>query len=145
MITNQEAGLKEMAAYTGARCSAVRMVERVNQELCNEDLADGLAAFAAIKSGNEEAGKILRQYCLDVAVMILNLQTVINGEKVVIGGGISAQEILIEEIRRQFGELLQDNPILGQQVIPPEIVAAKFRNDTNLYGALFALLQGMQK
>lgn len=128
MITNQEAGLKEMAAYTGARCSAVRMVERVNQEL-----------------GNEEAGKIFRQYCLDVAVMILNLQTVINGEKVVIGGGISAQEILIEEIRRQFGEISQDNPILGQQVIPPEIVAAKFRNDTNLYGALFALLQGMQK
>ncbi|OOV11329.1 sugar kinase, partial [Lactobacillus delbrueckii subsp. lactis DSM 20072] len=111
----------------------------------NEDLADGLAAFAAIKSGNEEAGKIFRQYCLDVAVMILNLQTVINGEKVVIGGGISAQEILIEEIRRQFGEILQDNPILGQQVIPPEIVAAKFRNDTNLYGALFALLHGMQK
>lgn len=31
----------------------------VNQELGNEDLADGLAAFAAIKSGNEEAGKIL--------------------------------------------------------------------------------------
>lgn len=108
-------------------------MERVNQELGNEDLADGLAAFAAIKSGNEEAGKIFRQYCLDVAVMILNLQTVINGEKVVIGGGISAQEIL------------QDNPILGQQVIPPEIVAAKFRNDTNHYGALFALLQGMQK
>ncbi|MGZ1224467.1 ROK family protein [Lactobacillus delbrueckii subsp. bulgaricus] len=114
-----------------------------NQELGNEDLADSLASFAAIKSGNEEAGKIFRQYCLDVAVMILNLQTVINGEKVVIGGGISAQEILIEEIRRQFGEILQDNPILGQQVIPPEIVAAK--NDTNLYGALFALLQGMQK
>ncbi|KRO19489.1 transcriptional regulator sugar kinase [Lactobacillus delbrueckii subsp. jakobsenii ZN7a-9 = DSM 26046] len=87
MITNQEAGLKEMAAHTGARCSAVRMVERVNQELGNEDLADGLAAFAAIKSGNEEASKIF----------------------------------------------------------PPEIVAAKFRNDTNLYGALFALLQGMQK
>jgi predicted NBD/HSP70 family sugar kinase len=61
MITNQEAGLKEMVAYTGARCSAVRMVERVNQELGNEDLADGLAAFAAIKSGNEEAGKIFRQ------------------------------------------------------------------------------------
>lgn len=101
MITNQEAWLKEMAAYTGAGCSAVRMVERVNQELGNEDLADSLAAFVAIKSGNEEAGKIFRQYCLDVAVMILNLQTVINGEKVVIGGGISAQEILIEEISRK--------------------------------------------
>ena len=77
--------------------------------------------------------------------MILNVQTVINGEKVVIGGGISAQEILLEEIRRQFGEILQDNPILGQQVIPPEIVAAKFRNDTNLYGALFGLLQKTEK
>lgn len=62
-----------------------------------------------------------------------------------IGGGISAQEILIEEIRRQFGEILQNNPILGQQVIPPEIVAAKFRNDTNFYGALFGLLQKTEK
>lgn len=62
-----------------------------------------------------------------------------------VGGGISAQKILIEEIRRQFGEILQDNPTLGQQVIPPEIVAAKFRNDTNLYGALFGLLQKTEK
>ncbi|MGM9906530.1 ROK family protein [Lactobacillus sp.] len=145
MITNQGAGLKTMDAYAGFACSAVGMVEKVNQELGNEDVNDGLVAFAAIKSGNEEAGKIFRQYCLDVAVMILNLQTVINGKKVVIGGGISAQGILIEEIRRQFGEILNDNPMLRQQVIPPEIVAAKFRNDTNLYGALFALLQENEK
>ncbi|GHV98342.1 transcriptional regulator [Lactobacillus nasalidis] len=145
MITNQGAGLKKMDAYAGFACSAVGMVEKVNRQLGNEDVNDGLAAFEAIKSGNEEAVKIFRQYCLSVAVMILNLQAVINGEKVVIGGGISAQEILIEEIRRQFGEILNDNPMLRQQVTPPEIVAAKFRNDTNLYGALFALLQENEK
>lgn len=30
--------------------------------------------------------------------------------------------------------------MLGKQVTPPEIVAAKFGNDANLYGALYALL-----
>lgn len=72
--------------------------------------------------------------------MILNVQTVINGEKIVIGGGISAQPILIKEIRHQFKLLLTNNKMLGDQVTPPEIVAAKYKNDTNLYGALYALL-----
>lgn len=140
MITNQGAGLQDMNAYGGALCSAVRMVQAVNEKIGNENKNDGKAAFKAIKSGNEDAVKIFKQFCFNVAVMILNVQTVINGEKVVIGGGISAQPILIEEIRNQFKKILTDNPMLGNQVIPPEIVAAKFKNDTNLYGALYALL-----
>lgn len=140
MITNQGAGLQDMNAYSGALCSAVRMVSAVNEKIGNENKNDGKAAFEAIKSGNEDAVKIFKQFCFNVAVMILNVQTVINGEKIVIGGGISAQPILIEEIRKQFKKILTDNPMLGDQVIPPKIVAAKFKNDTNLYGALYALL-----
>lgn len=141
MVTDQTAGLKEKAAYTGENCSAVHMIKSVNKALGNDDdLNNGLKAFDAIKNGNEKAIKIFKKYCLNVAVMILNVQTVINGEKIVIGGGISAQPILIEEIRKQFNSILQNNPMLGHQVIAPKIVAAKFMNDTNLYGALYALL-----
>lgn len=140
MITNQSAGLQDMNAYTGSSCSAVKMVKAVNTKINNKDLNNGKLAFDAIKSGNEAAVKIFKQFCFNVAVMILNIQTVINGEKIVIGGGISAQPILIAEIRHQFKKILTDNPMLGDQVNPPEIVAAKFKNDTNLYGALYALL-----
>ena len=33
-----------------------------------------------------------------------------------------------------------NNPMLNNQVIKPVIVAAKHGNDSNLYGALYALL-----
>lgn len=140
MAVNEAAGLKEKSAYMGELGSAVHMIKTINKKLGNEKLTDGKAAFEAIKAGNPDAVKIFKQFCLNVAIMILNVQTVINGEKIVIGGGISAQPILIEEIRKQFDYILQDNPMLGKQVTPPEIVAAKFKNDTNLYGALYALL-----
>lgn len=140
MVTDQSKGLQDMNAYTGSICSAVQMIRKINLSIGTADLNDGKTAFKAIKAGNEAAVKLFKEFCFNVAIMILNVQTVINGEKIVIGGGISAQPILIKEIRNQFQKILTDNPMLGDQVTPPEIVAAKFKNDTNLYGALYALL-----
>ena len=140
MITNSGAGTQKMDAYTGKLCSAVGMVVAVNEMIGNKERTSGRAAFEAIKAKNVKAMKIFQKYCRNVAIMIMNVQTVINGEKIVIGGGISAQPMLIEEIKRQFKLLLAGNEMLKDQVIPPKIVAAKYRNDTNLYGALYALL-----
>lgn len=140
MITNQNQGVKNMTSYTGHSCSAVNMIKAINLKLRNLNLTDGRAAFAAINAGNPIAVKIFKQYCLNVAVLILNVQAVINGSKIVIGGGVSSQRVLIEEIKNQFNRILNHNPMLKNQVTPPEIVAAKFKNDTNLYGALYALL-----
>lgn len=140
MVINQSVGIQTMQAYTGYLCSAVTMIARINQAVGNSDLQDGVAAFDAIKNNNAKAKQVFEEYCHNVAIMILNVQTVINGEKIVIGGGISAQNILIEEIKRQFNLILTNNPMLKEQVVPPKIVAAKFKNDANLYGALYALL-----
>lgn len=140
MVINSGVGTKNMDAYTGQVCSAVGMIRAINKEIGNNNLNDGKAAFNAIQKGNEKAKEIFQKYCRNVAIMILNVQAVINGEKIVIGGGISAQSILIKEIRHQFDLLLANNDMLRNQVIPPEIVAAKYKNDTNLYGALYALL-----
>ena len=96
--------------------------------------------FEAINNGDLRAMAVFKHYCRNVAIMILNIQTVINGFKVVIGGGISAQPILIEEINNQFDKILQNNSMLNNQVIKPVIVAAKHGNESNLYGALYALL-----
>ena len=137
MIINSGAGTQEMDAYTGKLCSAVGMVRAVNKAIENKDLNDGKADFAAIKEENIKAKKIFQEYCRNVAIMILNIQTIINGEKIVIGGGISVQPILIEEIKRQFKLLLANNEMPRDQGTPP---ATKYRNDINLYGALYALL-----
>ena len=72
--------------------------------------------------------------------MILNIQTVVDLERVLIGGGISAQKILIDEIKKQFMILQKDDYRLRDDVTMPEIMTAKFGNEANLLGALYGLL-----
>lgn len=145
MITNSGIGTKNKAAYTGDNCSAVNMVKKVNLALGNKDLDDGLTAFEAINNGDLRALAIFKHYCRNVAIMIINIQTVINASKFVIGGGISNQPILIEEINNQLAKILEINPMIGKQMIPPKIIAAKHGNDSNLYGALYSLLLELNK
>lgn len=140
MILNRDTGVKKLDSNAGALCSAVLMVRQINQKLHHDDLNNGRVAFESINNKNDEALKIFEQYCLNVAILIMNIQSVINGEKIVIAGGISSKPILIKEIKHQFAKLLENNPMLNDQVVAPEIVAAKYKNDANLYGALYSLL-----
>lgn len=115
MITNSGIGVKNMAAYTGVSCSAVNMIKKVNLATGNKDLDDGLSAFEAINNGDLRAMAIFKRYCRNVAIMIINIQTVINASKFVIGGGISNQKILIDEIDNQLHKILDNNPMIGKQ------------------------------
>ena len=45
---------------------------------------------------------------------ILNLQTIFDMETFVIGGGISAQPILIEEVNRQFDKVHHEIDFIGK-------------------------------
>lgn len=140
MLLRAGEGVEKLTSYTAYLCSAVQMIRQVNEVIGNDELDDGLAAFTAINQHDPQASEIFKKFCANIAQMILNVQTVINGEKIVIGGGISVQPILIDEINYQFERLLASNDMLGSQIIPPEIVAARFQNNANLYGALYALL-----
>lgn len=113
MIIDKSKGVNQMSAFTGDCCSAVNMVKQINKVIGNVDLQDGLSAFKAINEHQEKACHIFSDFCKNIAIMILNVQAVINGEAVVIGGGISAQPILITEIKKQFNNLLLANKMLG--------------------------------
>ena len=132
---------KDMQGSIGKLCSAVRFVGQVNEQLNYDDVSDGVQAFEAIKNHVPEAVAIFEQYCLQIATLILNMQTVVDVNKIAIGGGISAQSCLIDGIKQAYDQLVNDdNSIIGQTLTKPEIVAAKFRNDSNLYGSLYNLL-----
>ena len=94
---------------------------------------DGLMVFNAVKAGEKEAIDSLTKFTRGIAVQIFNLQTVLDPERIAIGGGISAQPILIEYIKRHLGKLYAECPY---QIPRAEIVTCKFQNDANLYGAL---------
>ena len=60
---------------------------------------------------------------------------------IVIGGGISVQSRVIDEIRARVATYLQVTPLAARTIKLPEIVAAKYRNDANLVGAVVPLVE----
>ena len=59
---------------------------------------------------------------------------------VVIGGGISAQPRLIQEIDKQLQKIRSDLPALEATMCKPIALPCKFYNDANILGALYNLL-----
>ena len=122
--------------------SAIGLITKVNEILARLDLKDGLAAFKAINAGDKTVYSLFENYCRNLAITILNLQTIFDMETFVIGGGISAQPILIEEVNRQFDKVHHEIDFIGKIIKRPKIVACHHHNGTNLIGAAYFLKQG---
>lgn len=53
-----------------------------------------------VKNGDAEVIEILDNYCYQLALQLHNFQHIYDSEKIAIGGGISAQDILMEYIEK---------------------------------------------
>ncbi len=95
----------------------------------------GRKFFDLVNAGNESALKILAQFAKSFAIGVLGIQAVLDCQVIAVGGGISAQPILIETLQKavdQVYDQYQNIPI-GK----PKIVRCAFANESNLYGALY--------
>ncbi|MBF2482491.1 ROK family protein, partial [Listeria seeligeri] len=90
--------------------------------------------FEWITQGDEEAQAIFDDYIYGLASQVLNIQYLIDPEIIAIGGGISAQPIVVKRLNKAIEEIKAANPFHGAR---PKIVTCHFRNDANLYGALY--------
>lgn len=124
----------------GASTSAVKMVAAVATACGLSDKRDGRRAFAEINRHNPQAWPIFTAFCRRVAVLLANVQAVVDLERVLIGGGISAQPVVVTEIRHQFALLQSADRRLHDDITMPDIKTAKFGNEANLLGALYGLL-----
>ena len=123
-------GISNLLENTG---SAVQFVEKASHIL-NLEKADGIAVFKALdQGGHEELTTLFQEYCHDIAILIFNLQSLLRLEKVTIGGGISSQPLLIDEINHQYHDLLSQKGHKQFEALP--IQAARFHNESNLIGA----------
>lgn len=104
----------------------------------NPDTVDGVMVFNAVNAGEKAAIDSLNRFTKGVAVQIFNLQTILDPERIAIGGGISAQPVLIEYIKRHLNQLYSDCPY---QIPRAEVVTCKFQNDANLIGAMQCFLR----
>lgn len=125
--------------FAGGYASAVQMIKNVNKAIENDDETDGLAAFDAINNEDEKAKSIFDEYCKRIAAIIIDIQAVVDLDTIAIGGGISAQPIVVQGINQAYDEVLAANKIIRDTFTRPKIVEAKFKNGANLYGALYNL------
>ena len=103
----------------------------------NPDEVDGYFIFEKANEGDEEVLAILDEFTKQIAAQIVNLQCVIDPQRVAIGGGISAQPLLLEYIRKNV-DSFSDN--FGNYKPGVQVVPCTFRNDSNLIGALYHYL-----
>lgn len=102
------------------------------------DEVTGEMVFELIAANDNAMIDALNKFAHGVAVKIFNLQMLFDPEKFALGGGISEQQIFIEAVRNKVDELYKDAPVYLPR---PEVVACKYHNDANLFGALYRYLK----
>ena len=112
------------------------ILEYMHQKHLPEDgpMPTGEEIFAAYNAGEPEAQETLKLFARRVAIGILSLQSVLDVERVAIGGGISAADALLPAIQRELDRLFERCPVLP--TIKPELVRCRYGNDANMIGAL---------
>ena len=125
---------KTIAARAASARGLVSMVAEA-KGIPEEEL-DGVKVLRMIDDGDAAVREILWKFAGNVARLICNIQIIIDPERVVVGGGISTQPLLIEMIRDQARNMMK---LFSWTELPvPDIVPCKFFNDSNLIGALYS-------
>lgn len=137
-ITTIRNGYPDMDVVFGNRCGVPRLCHKYAlRKRLDPESVDGVRVFEDVNAGDETAIDCLNEFTHEVAVQIFNIQTILDPGRFAIGGGISAQPILIETIRAHLKKLYA---VCRYDIPKAEVVACKFQNDANLYGALSCFL-----
>lgn len=114
--------------------TAVHMARRYCRRLgLAEDSVSGQKVFELAKSGDDVAIGVVGDFYKNLSVGLFNLQTSFDPEMIIIGGGLSANNEVIENIKKHLDRLLLK---YNFSEIKPEVKACKFKNSANLIGAV---------
>ncbi len=94
--------------------------------------------FEALKQGDPDTISIMKRFTDSLAVQIWNLQATLDLDKIVIGGGISSQLLLLDYLQASMKKLVApllhlDSSFL--ESIQPVIELSSLGNNANLLGA----------
>jgi predicted NBD/HSP70 family sugar kinase len=100
-----------------------------------EHSINGKRFFELVNTGDDHALSILSQFSKSLAIGIFGIQAILDTQVIAIGGGISAQPILLESLQKALDNVFELYP--GMPIGKPKLVRCAFANDSNLYGALY--------
>lgn len=115
--------------------STIALVMRVAQlkGIQFQDI-NGIQVFEWIKQGDQDALQAFDEMTTVLAGQIYNLQCLLDPEKILIGGGVSKQKILLEKIQEKLDQIYDKFPL---PVPKAHIDVCRYYNDSNLIGALY--------
>lgn len=99
----------------------------------------GEMIFDLLDENDDDMLEALYRYAHAVAVKIFNLQMLFDPERIALGGGISERQSFIDAVQDKLDELCEKAPAYLPR---PQVVACKYHNDANLFGALYRYLKG---
>lgn len=99
------------------------------------DLSDGDASFifTAARQGHRGAKEIITRFAERVAVVIINLISVLDPEVIILGGGVSQSADLFLPLVKEL--------VFRHAPVQPEIVAAGLGAEAGMYGAIALALK----
>lgn len=132
----------KVESYVGQKCCTPYLCSLIQEKLNLENSIDGEEAFQYLNDGNALALEALKEFTDGLAMFLFDIYVPLDLEKILIGGGISEQQILMEYLKRSILDLKNRHHDLKQGIeYPlPEIDVCKFHNDANLIGALYHFL-----
>lgn len=128
-------------SYMGQRGTPY-LCKKIQEAVHLDTTLTGEEAFAYLNAGNKDALAVLKQYTDDIAMLLFNIYVVLDLEKILIGGGISEQPVLMSYLKQSIQEIANVHPdiIKGTNYPLPNIDTCKFHNDANLIGSLYHFL-----
>lgn len=129
--------------WMGSYGSVYALLKAYQMKMKIQHDIDGRYFFKKVQEQEETAIEVLHDYGRNIAVQLYNLQAYFDPDIIAIGGGISAQDALLDVLKEEIKKIYQQIPF----TIPKaNIERCHFGNDANLLGALYQyLLQIKQK
>lgn len=110
------------------------LLKYVQSHLHTDQIYSGEEIFEMANTGNTSVLKALKQFSMKLAVQLFNMQCILDAEVIAIGGGISAQPLLLEMIKECYEEVAKKFPY---PVFVPNIEVCQYRNEANMLGAYY--------
>ena len=95
----------------------------------------GKEVFEWLEAGDEETMQAYKQWINDLIMVIMNLKSVIDPDKIVIGGGVSRNPRLIRDLQSEFKRRCEPMKAFGMPDC--DLEACRFTADANLIGAVY--------
>lgn len=128
----------EVPYFWSAHASTASMCHELAKKLSLEDdEVTGELVYKWASEGNELAINALEEVYFSIAKQCLNLYVIFDPEVILIGGGISAEPKFLEGIKRYVDKIKTISLVYEKITLD----VCKYRNDSNLIGALYNFKQ----